>query len=147
MLRRSQYAGGLILSAALMLSTASITQAKSGDTDLLSMPAPAAEMTTAQWQSFSDNLVAALATDHEGLRRGAMRLVLQYADNVDVRGGLIDVMRIYRNHPDENVRRLAVVTLGSMNSSLAINYLRLNESFEQSPAVKRTIRAVLAEVG
>ena len=90
--------------------------------------------------------MAALATSHNGLQQGAMRLALQYSKDVDIRAGLVDVMKIYRNHEDENVRRLAVVTLGSMNSTLAVNYLRLNESFEDSETIRRTIRAVLAQV-
>jgi hypothetical protein len=134
------------LTAALMFAPTTASQASPTGDALLKMPAPASQMSAEQWESFSGNLVAALATRHEGLQMGAMRLALQYADNVDVRGGLVDIMRIYRNHEDENVRRLAVVTLGSTKSTLAVNYLRLNEAFEDSETIRKTIRAVLAQV-
>lgn len=108
------------------------------------MPAPAATMTVEQWNSFSGNLVEALASHHDGLQNGAMRLALQYPDQVNIRPAMIDLMRIYRNHPDVNVRRLAAVTMGSTGSQLAINYLRLHVEFEKSEVVKRTILAVLS---
>lgn len=134
------------LLVASLLATTLSTSARADDTEkLLRMPAPAASMTIEQWDFFSNNLVEALASHHDGLQNGAMRLALQYPDQVDIRPGLLDLMRIYRNHPDDNVRRLAAVTLGSTGSRLAINYLRLHVEFESSEVVKRTMLAVLSE--
>jgi hypothetical protein len=136
------------LLVASLLATSLSTSARADDDDkekLLQLPAPAATMTAEQWDFFSDNLVKALESRHDGLQNGAMRLALQYADQVDIRAGMLDLMRIYRNHPDERVRRLAAVTLGSTGSRLAINYLRLHVEFEKSECVKRTILAVLSE--
>ncbi len=146
MFNRSRLAPLAIAAAILVAGFATPSSASPTGNELLKMPAPATQMTSEQWTSFSGSLVAALATDHEGLQQGAMRLALQYSYDVDIRGALVDVMRIYRNHEEESVRRLAVVTLGSMNSTLAVNYLRLNEAFEDSETIRRTIRAVLAQV-
>lgn len=146
MLKRSHLARAAVMSVLLIGASNSAVKASPENEELLTMPAPATEMSIEQWQSFSGSLVAALASNHNGLQQGAMRLALQYSDNVDVRAGLVDIMRIYRNHEDENVRRLAVVTLGSIHSTLAVNYLRLNEAFESSETIRKTIRAVLAQV-
>ena len=134
------------LLVASLLATSLSTSARADDTEkLLQMPAPAASMTVEQWGFFSDNLVEALASHHDGLQNGAMRLALQYPDQVDISEGLLDLMRIYRNHSDINVKRLAVVTMASTGSRLAVNYLRLHVEFEQSECVKRTMLAVLSE--
>jgi hypothetical protein len=122
------------------------TAVAAAPTTELALPAPLSEMSVEQWDSFSHSLVDGIASDNEGIRTSAMRLSVQYAGRVDVTDALIDVMSIYRNHADDNVRRMAVVTLGSMNSSLAKGYLELSQQFEKSPTVKRTIRAVLAGI-
>ncbi|MDX1740054.1 MAG: hypothetical protein R3178_02125 [Rhodothermales bacterium] len=134
------------LLVASLLATSFSTSARADDTEkLLKMPAPAASMTVEQRDLFSQTLVTALASHHDGLQNGAMRLALQYPDQIDITAGLLDLMRIYRNHPEDGVRRLAAVTLGSTGSRLAINYLRLHVEFEKSECVKRTMLAVLSE--
>lgn len=106
--------------------------------------APKANATAAQWTVFSSNLVDALTSDHDGLQEAAMRMVIQYGDQVKVNDAVFDVMSIYRNHKDENMRRMAVVALGEMNSKWAISFLKRAESFEKSPVLKKTIHAVVA---
>ncbi|NNE45537.1 MAG: hypothetical protein HKN37_02630 [Rhodothermales bacterium] len=133
------------LVASLFAATISTSARADGTEKLLEMPAPAATMTLEQWDAFGDRLVEALASHHDGLQNGAMRLALQYPDQVDISPALNDLMRIYRNHKDVNVRRLAVVTLGSSGSRLAANYLRLHVEFEKSDCVKRTMLAVLSD--
>ena len=131
--------------AVAILAAGSLTTAQAKDNEPLPpLPAPINKMTAEQWNAFSGTIEEALASDHDGLQIGAMRLAIQYADYVDLKGSAIDLMRIYRNHSDEQVRRLAVVALGSLDSKMVISYLRLHEPFEQSPAVRRTIRAVIA---
>lgn len=111
-------------------------------------PAPnknVAEATTQQWDAFSKNLVKALTSGHQGLQTAAMSRVVQYGDKVNVDEAMFEVMSLYRNHDDDSVRRLAVVTLGKMNSDWAINYLKLAERYEKSTTVRRTIHAVVAD--
>ncbi len=133
-----------VLLAGTVLSLSTATVATADTATELTLPVPATEMTDAQWHAFSVTLQKALASGHNGLQIAAMRLAIQYADNVDIRSSVIDLMRIYRNHSDQNVRRLAVVALGSLHSGMVINYLRLNEPFEETPCVKRTIHAVVS---
>ena len=72
-----------------------------------------------------------------------MRLVIQHGEMVDVKPAVFDVVRIYREHEDENMRRMAVVALGNMQSRWAIRFLQRSEQFEKSPAIQHTIRAVV----
>ncbi|MBT8401759.1 MAG: hypothetical protein KJO98_14870 [Rhodothermia bacterium] len=133
-----------LLAVAVLALTSSITTMANNNDALPELPAPISKMSVEQWDAFSGNLQDALASGHEGLQIGAMRLSIQYAEHVNLKGSSVDLMRIYRNHSDDQVRRLAVVALGSLDSHMVTSYLRLHEPFEQSPIVRRTIRAVLA---
>jgi hypothetical protein len=104
-----------------------------------------AALTEAQWGHFSKTLVEALHTQHDGLNEAAMRLIIQYGDQLDVNAGVYDVMRIYRDHEDVSMRRMAVVALGQMNNRWAIRFLQRSTQFEKSPNVKKTIKAVVAD--
>lgn len=99
----------------------------------------------AQWALFSKNLVRALKSENEGVRLGALQMIIHYGDQLDVDGAVIDVMRLYRNHSDDDVRRMAVVALGHMHNDGAIGYLRLSKDYEKSETVRRTIKDVIAE--
>lgn len=135
--------GGL-LTAALLVGSTAVANPDDDDKKLLTLPAPAHQMTVEQWHSFGDNLERAIASGHDGLQNGAMRLAIQHSNFVDIDGATIDLMRIYRNHTNDNVRRLAVVTLASTGNRMALNYLRLHIPFEQSKVVKRTMAAAVS---
>jgi hypothetical protein len=103
------------------------------------------EMDEAKWEAFSESLVKALASGHLGLQQGALRMIIQYGDYVDVEAALFDVMKVYRDNQDDNMRRMAVVALGKMKSKMAVQYLERAVSFERSPKVKKTMLAVIME--
>jgi hypothetical protein len=111
----------------------------------LTLPAPVSEMTPARWKAFSKNLVVALNTENEGVRIEAMRLAIQYADYVDVKAARFDLMRLYRDHEDDAVRRMAVVALSKSGGGWALGFIERAMRFEQSPCVRQTMAAVVAE--
>jgi len=123
----------------------SATAAHAYDGDEIDLTPPAPEMSKVHWDAFSDNLVRALASDHEGLKMGAMRLVIQYANRVDVNAAKFDLMRLYRDHKDNRVRRMAVVALGRIENAWAMGFFERAQHFEQSESVLTTMRYVLAE--
>ena len=141
----------LLLVAALTSGIASTTLAGTGTSPdekaaIEALEASAAKaISKVQWKQFSENLVDALQSDHAGLKQAAMRLVIRHGDNVSVKDAVFDVMRIYRDGDEENLRRMAVVTLANMKSDWAIKFLERSERFEKSSVVSQTIRAVLAE--
>lgn len=98
-----------------------------------------------QWKTFSKNLVVALKSDNDGVCAGAMGMVIRFSEKVDVSDALFDVVSIYRNHEDENMRRMALVTLGKMDSPQAIGFLTRAEQFEKSDVLKQTMRAVILD--
>ena len=106
--------------------------------------AEAAAVDAATWKAFSTNLIHALAMDNDGVRVAAMQYIIRYGDKLDVDAAVFDVMRLYRSHDDDNVRRMAVVALGQMQSRGAIGFLRLSEEYEKSETVRQTIQAVVS---
>ncbi len=108
---------------------------------------PTDNMTPARWEAFSGSLVRALASDHKGLQAAAMRLAIQYADQANVEAATVDLIKIYRNSDDVNMRLMAVTTLGRIGSARGIEFLARSERFEKSPVVRRHIRATLTDAG
>ncbi|MEM1093457.1 MAG: hypothetical protein AAGJ10_02555 [Bacteroidota bacterium] len=132
----------LMLVLGITMMTVGTTWA-SPDTDQLTAPARSASQAT--WTAFSSQLVDALQGDHAGMQQGALQHVIQYRDYVSVDAAAFDIVRIYRNHEDDNMRRMAVVALGAMENRWAMDYLKRAERFEKSEAVKATIQAVLTQ--
>lgn len=95
------------------------------------------------WDAFSQNLVAALASPVEGLQQSAMQQIIQYGDHLDVRRGAIYIMRIFRNHEDVQMRRLALSALSRTHSKWAMGLLTVLVDVEQSPMLKRQIYLIL----
>ena len=134
-----------LLTAGFFIAAVTVTLPAAAATDDLDLPKAPHEMTLVDWHSFSATLVDALKSDNDALVQSAMRLTIQYDTKVDVRRAIPALMSVYRDHNNEAMRRLAVVTLGHTGSRFATEYLRLNLEFEKSPAVKNTIRGILVE--
>lgn len=106
------------------------------------------QMTRAQWDACGDNLEQALASGHAGIQQGALRLLILYADHLTIsRAGIHDVVRLYRDHPDDRMRRMAVVALGQMQDPWGLDFLKRSAHFEKVPGIRHTIQAVLADTG
>lgn len=131
--------------AALALSLTFTAYATTGpDKGAKALDAAKEAVSAAQWDVFSKNITAALGSDHEGIQTSALQMVIRYGENVSVREAVYDVMRIYRNHSDDNMRRMAVVALGEMDSKWAIGFLKMSVEHEKSPAIRKTIQSVIA---
>ena len=83
--------------------------------------------------------------DNDGVKMAAMQYIIRYNDNLDVSVAAIDVARLYRNHKDDNVRRMAAVALSHMQSDWAMGYLRLSANYEKSETVRHTLQAIVAQ--
>lgn len=131
----------LALTFSLLLATAAFANEK--DPVVLEDPGTVA-LSEVQWDAFSNNLVKAFTTDNEGVKLAALQLVIKYSDYVDVHQARFDMMRLYRDHKDNNVRRMAVVALGSIDNRWAIHFFERAVHFEQCESVRHTMQAVLA---
>lgn len=107
--------------------------------------AEASAREAARWETFSNNLVDALQSDMDGLKVAAMQMVIRYGDQVNVDKAVFDVVRVYRNHKDDNMRRMAVVALRAMQHPWGMDFLERSVRFEKSPAIRHTLQAVVAE--
>ncbi len=116
------------------------------DTEDLTLAAPVdADHSAAEWKVFSKNLLRAMTSDNEGLKVSAMQHMITYGEVIDVGEARVELMRIYRNHEDTRVRRMAVVALASMHDPGVMQYLHRAERFEPASSVRKTIHAVLAD--
>lgn len=105
----------------------------------------APSMSATDWKAYGEQLHDALSLDHEGLQHSALRLIIAYSDNLDLgNDAVVDLMRLYREDDSEQVRRMAVVALGQLDSPLAVDWLERAQSFEKTDTVKRTIAAVVS---
>ena len=133
---------------AVQAQSSSITQistvSERGVPPAAALAATPVERLAAHWTLFSGGLVDALASGHDGAQQGALRMIIFYGDQLDVKASVFDVVRIYRNHEDDRMRRMAVVALGKMQSRWAIDFLTRSLGFEKTPAVRKTMQAVIA---
>lgn len=98
-----------------------------------------------KWDAFSKNLAIALQSDYDGVKSAALGMIIRYGNQLDVEGAIFDVMKIYRNHDNEKMQRMALVALGQMENDWAIDFLQRAERFEDSDVLRQTIRAVVTD--
>jgi hypothetical protein len=96
------------------------------------------------WDAVSENLVTALQSGNPGLQQSAMRLVIQFADKVNVDGALNNLMRIYRFSEDTKERQLALVTLHKIGSDYAMDFAKRNLKFETDEKIIKMSNACLS---
>ncbi len=88
----------------------------------------------------------ALESAHFGIQTSALRLMIQYGDQVAFsHRTVIEVVRLYRDHSDDRVRRMAVVALGALDDEWGLDFLRRSLPYEQVAPVRHTVAAVIAE--
>jgi hypothetical protein len=97
------------------------------------------------WEMFSKNIVRALQSDNEGLQQSAMQLVVKYGPKLDTKDAVFDVMRIYRNNKNQQVRRLALITLTKMQSKWAMDFLKGEIKYETDPVISKQLIALTSE--
>ena len=104
-------------------------------------------LTPLEWETFGRAVEAGLKSDNVGVQSTALRLIIEYKDQFQLSSSaVVSVMHLYREGQSEKVRRMAVVSLGSMNSNLGTGFLERSVQFEDSANVKATIQAVLAGI-
>lgn len=103
------------------------------------------QMTPEKWDRFSKQVVSALASGHSGLEGGALRMIISYGDKLDVSSARLDLIRIYRSAKEDNMRRMAVVALGSLQQEWGISYLARHARDEQSQGIRHTMLSIVNE--
>ncbi len=99
-----------------------------------------------EWKAFNKNLIEAIHSDNEGVREGALMQISRYGDFLEFpESTVFEVMRIYRDHDDPKIKRLAIVALGNMGSRWAIEFLDMLAPYEQNETLKKTMESVVRE--
>ena len=105
-----------------------------------------AALTEEEWKAFGERLSASLESDNEGVRRGALRLAAYYGDKLQMgHSAAISAVRIYRDHPDPYMRKMAVVAIARLNNPWGIDFLTRSLEYEDSTDIARTMRHALEE--
>ena len=97
------------------------------------------------WDAFSVNLVKALKSENDGLRRSAMSKVIKYGEKLNVDEAVFDVMKVFRSNNNVKDRQLALVTLHKMQNSWAMDFLKRHLSLEKDDELKHQIQYVVYE--
>lgn len=111
--------------------------------DVSLWPTPDASWTETDWAAFSENLVVALGTDNDGLQVSALQMIVRYGERLDVRDAAFDVIRMFQNHRDPRVRRMAAVGCTRLKSGWALGFLRMSEPFERDARVRATLQSIV----
>lgn len=103
------------------------------------------ELKNCDWSKFSECLIKAIKSENEGVKLSAMQLMIRHSDKVEVAEARYEVMDLFFNSEKQNVRRLALVTLNSINHPLDMGLLQRQLKFEDDPVIKKHLAAVLFE--
>ena len=99
------------------------------------------------WDKYSERLVEALKSTHEGLQLSAMQHTIRYGDSLDVVLARYVVMDKFMNNKDQKVRQLALTTLAQISNPLDLGLLELHLKWEEDPVIKKMIANVLVDKG
>ena len=115
------------------------------DKVVLKVPARSA-LTAEQWQAFGNRVTEAMGSENRGVQMAALRLAAYHGDQLQLgHQASISAVRVYRNNPDPNVRKLAVVAIARMNHPWGIDFLTRSLDYEKSAGVKKVMRNALTE--
>ena len=106
----------------------------------------AARLTATEWVAYSSRISDALASDQDGLREAALRMTVLYGDRLTLdRMDTIEMVRVFRDHRNSRMRRLAVVALNAADDHWGMEMLARSYRFEDDTGVRYQIAAVLLD--
>ena len=100
---------------------------------------------TVDWEKFSEGLVWGLTSGNDGLERSSMRLIIKYADKLDVNQVASNIYSILISHENPKVRQLALVALHKMNNVWQLNNLVDDIYTETDPIIRHQMATILNE--
>jgi hypothetical protein len=100
-------------------------------------------MEKTDWNAFSKNLVMALKSGNLGLQTSAMQHIIVYHQRLKVSGAITHLVKLYRNHENEQVRQMALVTINKINNDWAKGIVKRDLAFEESIRMKKMMYAIL----
>ena len=95
------------------------------------------------WKKFSKNLVMALKSDNLGLQISAMQHIIHWNKYVKVGEAAPVLIKLYRQHENERVRQISLVTINAINNDWAKGIVKRDIAFEESAKIKKMMYAIL----
>ena len=106
----------------------------------------AARLSATEWVAYSNRISEALASDVNGLREAALRMTVLYGDQLNLdRRDTFEMIRVFRDHENNRMRRLAIVALNAHDDHWGMEMLARSYKFEDDPACRYQIAAVLLD--
>ena len=103
-------------------------------------------LTGAEWEAFNKKIVQAVSSENQGIREGALVQIAYYGDYLEFPElTVFEVMRMYRDHDDPKIQRLAIVSLANMGSRWAIEFLDMLAPYESNETLKKTMENVVRD--
>lgn len=112
---------------------------------LLSLSAAQAGPPPTDWQSFSENLMRALKSEHPGLQNSALQQIIQYADSLDLDDAVYDIALIFRFDDNPRAQRMAAVALYKIHTRESVAYLCQNMKYVRNKSALRQCCAMVNE--
>ena len=97
------------------------------------------------WDLVGKNLVVGVNSGNPGVQQAAMRLIIQYAEKLNVDDAERGMMRIYRFSDDSKMRQLALVALHKIESEYAMDFAKRNLKFEDDEKVLKLSQAAICD--
>jgi len=97
------------------------------------------------WTAFSINLVKAIKSNHPGLQQSAMKHIIQYSDQLNVKSAVYEIGQIFRFDENPQMRRLAMVALSEINTDESLAILCKYSKFEENSRIRNQCCKIVNE--
>ena len=97
------------------------------------------------WDSLSLSLIKAIKSGSPGLQQSAMQHIIQHTDKLDTEECVNTIGRIFCYSTNKAERRLALVTLGKINSLKSMAYIYQGMITENDKSIRKQGCCILGE--
>lgn len=96
------------------------------------------------WERFSSNIEIALASKNIGLKQSAMQMIVRYNNHLHLGKAADEVAKEFKSNKNQEVRKLALITLYKIKNDRAVEILKKQSSVERNVKIKETIDSIVS---
>lgn len=98
------------------------------------------------WDGNCDELVQFLNSDIDNEKIYAMQQIIVHADQINANIVAYDLYEVYRNHQNDQIRKMALVALYKTNHYFVLKNLKDDFYRERNPEIRNMIAKILEKV-
>jgi len=98
------------------------------------------------WNGNSDQLLKLLLSENEKDNVVALQIILTHIENIDTKSFSYYLYDLFRNHKNDKIRKMALVTLHKTKHYFAMQKLAKDYYIEKNPEIKKLIAFILDEI-